>query len=105
MFSVVAGFVAAISLILMAVLDTFRFHQAHKILLLAYFGGIGVCAFLVMVVWVDQVLVPGRLRKWYVSLLSFLFILMKQCLQEKGVLQILSSFLLELVSVWHSLSC
>jgi len=67
MFSVVAGFVAATSLILMAVLDTFRLHQAHKILLLACFGGVGGCAFLVMVVWADQHLVPGRLRKWCIA--------------------------------------
>lgn len=64
MLSVFSGFVAATSLILMAVLDTFRFHQAHVILLLSYFGGIGVCSFLVMLVWADQILVPGRLRKW-----------------------------------------
>lgn len=72
LFSVFAGFVAATSLILMAVLDTFRFHQAHKILLLAYSWGIGVCSFLVMIVWVDQVLLPGRLRKWYIPTLFLL---------------------------------
>lgn len=67
MLSVFAGFVAATSLILMAVLDTFRFHPGHAVLLLACLGGVGICSFLAIVVWVDQILVPGRLRKWYAS--------------------------------------
>lgn len=62
--SVFAGFVAALSLLLMAGLDTFRFHSAHKFLLWAYFGGIGLCSILIAIVWADQILVPGRLRKW-----------------------------------------
>lgn len=97
MLSVLAGFVAATSLILIAVLDTFRFHRAHKVLLLAHFGGIGVCSLLVMIVWVDQILVPGRLRKWLVSLPRLAGV--DLMLTLKGVLRILSSYLPGLVLV------
>lgn len=62
--SVFAGFSAGIALILLAGLDTFRFHTVHGFLLLAYFGGIGLCSILMAIVWGDQMGMDGRLRKW-----------------------------------------
>lgn len=67
MISVFAGLVAGVSLIIMAILDTFRFHETHKLLLLMYFCGIGLCSVLMTVVWADQMFAPGRLRKWCIA--------------------------------------
>lgn len=64
MVSLFAGFVAAVSLILMAVLDTFHVHSPHNILLLTLLGGIGFSSILMVIVWADQLFEPGRLRIW-----------------------------------------
>lgn len=49
-----SGVVAGLGLILLAVLDTFRFHQEHAVLLLVVFGGLVVSMVATMVVWWDQ---------------------------------------------------
>jgi len=65
--SLVCGLTACLALIFLGGFDTYRFHTVHGILLLAYFGGLGLCAIGTTFVWFDQIKKPrfsSGLRSW-----------------------------------------
>lgn len=67
--AVLSGVVGGVSLILLAVMDTFRFHEEHAVLLLVCFLGLAMSALLTTVVYWDQMWYPSpfkRLRTLYV---------------------------------------
>ncbi|KAF2445450.1 hypothetical protein P171DRAFT_520236 [Karstenula rhodostoma CBS 690.94] len=57
-----AGVVAGIGLVLLAVLDTFRFHAEHAVLLLVCFVGLAGSMVLTTVVWWEQAWKPTPFR-------------------------------------------
>lgn len=57
-----SGVVAGLGLLLLAVLDTFRFHEEHAVLLLVCFIGLVVSMVLTTVVYLDQVWRPSMFR-------------------------------------------
>jgi hypothetical protein len=61
--SIASGVVAGCSLILLSILDTYRYHEPHRILLLLYFVGLGLCAFCTTFVYFDQTRKPSPFRK------------------------------------------
>lgn len=63
------GLVASISLFLLAMIDTFRFHREHLLLLLVCFGGLLFSSLATSLVWFEQAWKPSGwhdLRKWSV---------------------------------------
>lgn len=61
--AVVAGVVAGVGLIMLAVMDTFRFHEEHLILLLVCFAGLGISALCTTWVYYDQTARPSKFRQ------------------------------------------
>lgn len=64
-FAMCSGVVAGLGLILLAVMDTFRFHEEHAVLLLICFVGLVLSMVFTTVVYWDQAWRPspfGRLR-------------------------------------------
>ena len=69
MLSIISGVVAGIALILLAVMDTFRYHEEHAVLLLVCFLGLGGSAWGSLVVFWGEGWSPDkRLRYSYVEL-------------------------------------
>ncbi|KAF2653418.1 hypothetical protein K491DRAFT_694710 [Lophiostoma macrostomum CBS 122681] len=58
-----AGVVAGLALILLAVMDTFRFHEEHAVLLLVCFVGLVVSMVSTTAVYWDQAWVPSPFRR------------------------------------------
>lgn len=58
-----AGVVAGLGLILLAVMDTFRFHEEHAVLLLVCFVGLALSMVLTTVVYWDQAWRPSPFRR------------------------------------------
>jgi hypothetical protein len=58
-----SGVIAGFALILLAVMDTFRFHQEHAILLLVCFVGLVVSMVVTTVVYWDQAWWPSPVRR------------------------------------------
>jgi hypothetical protein len=61
--AVLSGVVAGLGLILLAIMDTFRFHEEHAILLLVCFLGLATSALLTTVVYWDQMWKPSPFRR------------------------------------------
>lgn len=61
--AMISGVVAGLGLILLAVMDTFRFHQEHHILLLVCFSGLGISALSTTIVYYDQTVKPSKFRQ------------------------------------------
>jgi Frag1/DRAM/Sfk1 family len=53
--SVISGCVASSALVLLSIMDTYRYHEPHATLLLLYFGGLGMCSISTTWVYFDQV--------------------------------------------------
>lgn len=75
--AMVSGVVAGAGLILLAVMDTFRFHQEHHILLLICFSGLGLSALSTTVVYYDQTVKPSKFRelRFYCAFSAFVVLL------------------------------
>ena len=58
-----SGVVAGLGLVLLAVLDTLRFHKAHAVLLLVCFVGLVLSMLLTTGVWWDQAWNPSPFRR------------------------------------------
>lgn len=68
--AMISGVIAGLGLILLAILDTFRFHEEHAVLLLVCFVGLVGSMVLTSVVYFDQCWRPSpfrQLRLLYVS--------------------------------------
>lgn len=61
--ALVAGLVACISVICLTVLDTYRYHEKHGILLLCTFGGIAISALCTTAVYLDQTVEPSPFKR------------------------------------------
>ncbi|KAF2457416.1 Frag1/DRAM/Sfk1 [Lineolata rhizophorae] len=61
--SVIAGIVASSGLVLLGIMDTFRHHEEHNILLKICFGGLSVCAICTSIVYWDQTKKPSPFRR------------------------------------------
>ncbi|KAF2147233.1 uncharacterized protein K452DRAFT_282223 [Aplosporella prunicola CBS 121167] len=60
--AMLSGVVAGAGLILLGVMDTFRFHEEHRILLLVCFSGLALSALCTTLVYFDQTKKPSRFR-------------------------------------------
>ncbi|ROV92535.1 hypothetical protein VSDG_06693 [Cytospora chrysosperma] len=61
------GFLAATSLVLLSIFDTFENNDEHRYILMSVFAGLGLAGLLTTAVWWDQIWGPARfpgLRKW-----------------------------------------
>ncbi|KAK7565507.1 hypothetical protein IWX92DRAFT_410100 [Phyllosticta citricarpa] len=67
--AMVSGVVAGLGLILLAIMDTFRYHEEHRVLLLACFSGLALSALSTTLVYFDQTKRPSpfRLLRLYCS--------------------------------------
>ncbi|KAK8183510.1 Frag1/DRAM/Sfk1 [Phyllosticta capitalensis] len=67
--AMVSGVVAGLGLILLAIMDTFRFHEEHHVLLLVCFSGLAMSSLSTTLVYFDQTKKPSpfRLLRLYCS--------------------------------------
>lgn len=63
LFAMISGAVAGLGLILLAVIDTFRFHEEHAVLLLVRFIGLTPSAVATTIVYFDQAWNPSTFRR------------------------------------------
>ena len=64
------GLVSSLSLLLLPVFDTFRYHKEHALLLFVCFGGLAISSLATCIVWFDQTWKRSKwdgLRRWYVT--------------------------------------
>ncbi|KAL1616569.1 hypothetical protein SLS54_008304 [Diplodia seriata] len=61
--AMISGVVAGVGLIMLAIMDTFRYHQEHHILLLICFSGLALSALTTTIVYFDQTVRPSKFRE------------------------------------------
>ncbi|KAF4536130.1 hypothetical protein DIS24_g8504 [Lasiodiplodia hormozganensis] len=75
--AMISGVVAGAGLVLLGIMDTYRYHQEHHILLLICFSGLALSALTTTIVYFDQTVKPSKFRqlKFYCAFSAFIVFL------------------------------